>query len=176
MNDLEENMENKVGHTGTHSHSFDSTQVIWPVLKLGNYLGSSWSDITSIYQTTFEDGGFKLTNQEQVLTMMDLCIWWIEVTFDILSILAIMEHSNAMQWWWTIDKYILKYATQHYEAMWRNNQTGMQQQNNDGEQLTSYAFLPRPRAAFNQITAENIMFIRSVPKHDRHFYLTQVRS
>ena len=74
MNDLEQNMENKVGHTGTHSHSFDSTQVVWPVLKLGNYLGSSRSDITSIYQTTFEDGGFKLTNQEQVLTMMDLCI------------------------------------------------------------------------------------------------------
>ena len=74
MNDLEENMENKVGHTGTHSHSFDSTQVIWPVLKLCNYLGSSRSDITSIYQTAFEDGGFKLTNQEQVLTMMDLCI------------------------------------------------------------------------------------------------------
>ena len=95
MNDLEENMENKVGHTGTHSHSFDSTQVVWPVLKLGNYLGSSRSDITSIYQTTSEDGGFKLTNQEQVLTMMDLCIWWIEVTFDILSILAIMDHRNV---------------------------------------------------------------------------------
>ena len=58
------------------------------------------------------------------------------------------------------------------EAMWRNNQTGMQQYNNDYEQLTSYAFLPRSRAAFNQITAENIMFIRSVPKHfgnDWHF-------
>ena len=51
------------------------------------------------------------------------------------------------------------------EAMWRNNQTGMQQYNNDEEQLTSYAFLPRSRAAFNQITAENTMFIRSVPKH-----------
>ena len=150
--------------TGAHSYSFDSTQIIWPVLKLGNYLRSSRSDIISIYQTTFEDGGFKLTNQDQMLTIMDLCISWIEVRFDILSILAIMEHSDAMEWWWPTDKYILKYATQHYEAMWRNNQTGMRQYKNDEEQLTSYAFLPRSRAAFNRITAENKMFIKSSPK------------